>query len=128
MLDRLVGHCSYIQSMGLTMSKTYRFQVDISPKEHESLTQLARLAGLRTKKDLFSNALALFRWAAKERLNGRSIASIDDTTKEVRQFETPALSEIATQSPLVSIDELRRRSRESGRTLSEILDELEGAS
>lgn len=107
------------------MSKLYRFQVDLSSKEYDLVETLTRLAGLRTKKDLFCNALALFRWAANERLNGRAIAAIDTTGNQVREFEMPALAEIATQSPLVSIDELRRRVQESGRPLDEILDELE---
>ena len=107
------------------MDKTFRFQVDLSLSEHDSLEQLTSLTGLRTKRDLFCNALALFKWAAKERLNGRAIGSIDETTKEVRQFDTPALSELGNRSPFVSIDELRRRSKESGRPLAEVLEELE---
>jgi hypothetical protein len=106
------------------MSELYRFQVDISSKEFDLIEHLTRLAG-PTKKDLFCNALALFKWAANERLNGRAIASIDTATNQIRELEMPALAEIATQSPLVSIDELRRRAKESGRPLAEILDELE---
>jgi hypothetical protein len=107
------------------MSKLHRFQVDLSSKEYESIEHLMTLAGLRTKKDLFCNALALFRWAANERLNDRAIAAIDTKGNQIREFEMPALAEIASQSPLVSIDELRRRTKESGRPLDEILDELE---
>ena len=107
------------------MNKTYRFQVDISPQEYETLEQLTKLAGLRTKKDLFCNAIALFKWAAKESIKGRRIGSMDDAMSEIRQFQTPALSEIADQSPMVSIDELRRRASQPGRQLVEILDDLE---
>ena len=107
------------------MAKTYRFQVDLSTREYDSLEHLMRLTGLRTKKDLFSNALALFKWAVNQRLNGRSIASIDAETEQIREFDMPALAEIAAQSPLVSLDELRRRMKEPGRPLEQVLEELE---
>ena len=47
-----------------------------------------------TKKDLFNNALSLFRWAVEERKSGRIIASIDGEEKSVREVVMPALSDL----------------------------------
>lgn len=107
------------------MNDPRRFQVDISPQEHETLKQIAKLAGLRTENDVFCNAIALFKWAAKESIKGRRIASINENLSEIRQFVTPALMNISDQAPMVSIAEFRRRASETGRPLAEILDDLE---
>lgn len=46
---------------------------------------------LRTRKDLFNNALTLLEWAVKEKSAGRTIASIDDESKSVKELLMPIL-------------------------------------
>lgn len=86
------------------MASTHRFQIDFTKDELESLDRLGKLAALRTKREVVTNALTLFKWAAKEVLLGRIICSLDETTQTVKQLELPALTAIyeagqATPSP-----------------------------
>lgn len=52
-------------------------------------------AGIATNRELFNNAISLFEWAAKERVAGRSIVSIDPTTVEYREVVIPVLEALA---------------------------------
>jgi hypothetical protein len=69
-----------------------RFQIDVSEKKLLTIEELMRLCELPTKKDLFNNALTLFQWAVSEKLNGHTIASIDERTKKYRELQMPALN------------------------------------
>lgn len=108
-------------------SNTNRFQVDLNADQMQALEFLTGMAGLRTKREFFENALTLFRWAARERMQGRTICSIDAENHQIKELEMPALSAIASRGlvvPLVSEDELRLREAQPGRPLKEILSNL----
>ena len=52
-------------------------------------------AGVTTKRELFNNALSLFEWAAKERMSGRVIASVDPGADKYKEIIVPALEVLA---------------------------------
>ena len=110
----------------ITMVTTHRFQIDLTRSELDSIERLAQLAGFRTKKELITNAVTLFRWATKETLYGRSICSRNEATGEIRQLEMPALTAIAESvPPEVPREELLKRAGQgTGRPLSEIMADL----
>ena len=81
--------------MGLKV-KAYkmRIQIEINDEERDAIDALILKAGLKTKKELFNNALAIFEWALNEKKNGRSIASIDKDNEVIRELLMPTLSRI----------------------------------
>lgn len=107
----------------------HRFQLDMTKEELESLERLGQLASLRTKKEVIASALTLFKWATREILYGRSICSIDEATGKTKQFESPALSNLADAAariPRLTPEEYAQRLKESARPAAEVLAELKG--
>lgn len=93
----------------------HRFQMDMTREELESVERLGQLASLRTKKEVIGNALTLLKWAAKEILYGRTICSIDEATGKTKQFDLPALANIAeagSRSPLLTPEQRAERQKE----------------
>jgi hypothetical protein len=112
------------------MAALSRFQMDLTPDELESIERWSAFAGFRTKRDFFLNAFALFQWAAKQILLGRSICAINEATGEVRHLEMPGLAVIAakTTGSVLSPEELHRRTAEPGKPLAEFLAKLKETS
>jgi hypothetical protein len=110
------------------MAAASRFQMDLTPTELDSIERWSTFAGFRTKREFLINAFTLFQWAAKQVMLGRTICAMNETTGEIRHLEMPALATIAQNSPpsFLSPEEVRRRIAEPGRTLGEILSNLEG--
>lgn len=50
-----------------------RIQFDLPKSRVEELDDIARAAGITTRKDLFNNALTLLEWALKQRSEGKKI-------------------------------------------------------
>lgn len=67
-----------------------RLQLDMDKVGEELLTRLKRVTGSKTHKELFNNALTLLNWAVKQRIEGRTIASIDERGVR-RELQMPAL-------------------------------------
>ncbi len=67
-----------------------RLQLDIDKVGVELLARLKRVTGSKTHKELFNNALALLNWAVKQRMEGRTIASIHERGDR-RELQMPAL-------------------------------------
>ena len=109
------------------MTTTQRFQLDMTREELDLIERLGQMAGFRTKRELLANALTLFKWATRETLQGRTICSLNEATREIRYLELPALSAIAEACKRETIgdDEFRRRLSEPTRPLSEILPRLQ---
>jgi hypothetical protein len=80
------------------MSRVVRFQVEVTEEQSKSLDELARQVGLRTKKELFNNALTLFKWAVKERRKGRIICSVG-SNDSIKELEMPVLDAAGLASP-----------------------------
>lgn len=71
-----------------------RLQFEIDEEWVRELEELMRLGGIRTKKELLNNALTLLRWAAKQKLNGRTLVSVGEDGSE-RELEIPYLEAVA---------------------------------
>ena len=75
--------------MGMT-----RIQFELSEDRNKELEALMEKTGIRTKKDLFNNALTLLEWAVKEKRSGRIIASVDEGEKKFKEIVMPALENV----------------------------------
>src|SRR3712207_1548361 len=76
--------------------KLIRLQVEIEPEHMEELEELQVLGGLRTKKDLWNNAITLLKWAAREEARGASICSINEEEGTFKELELPFLQTYAS--------------------------------
>jgi hypothetical protein len=74
---------------------TTRVQLDLTSDQLLELEALMDRLGIKTKKDLFNNALMLLDWAARERQAGRIIASVDEQQDRYKQVMLPALERMA---------------------------------
>ena len=68
-----------------------RIQLDLPDDQVAQLDELMAETKLRTRKELFNNALTLFGWAVKEKRAGRVIAAIDQSQDIVKELLMPAL-------------------------------------
>lgn len=69
-----------------------RIQFELSEERLNELESLMEETGVRTKKDLFNNALTLLEWAIAERKAGRIIASVDEKENKYKEIVMPVLS------------------------------------
>jgi len=101
------------------LMQTKRFQLDLSEQEHVEMERLMAHAGIKTKREFVSNALTLFKWAAMEMLQGRTIASADakGSLKELQMPVFQNFTGIGLEELLLSNEEVRRRSQEPSRKL-----------
>ena len=86
------------------MTGITRFQVEVTDEQNRLLERLIEDVGLRSKRELFNNALSLLYWAVERSKEGRLIASVAPDEKSMRELELPAL--------LVLRERGRRRMRE----------------
>ncbi len=83
-----------------------RIQIDIDESGEQVLNNIKQATGLSTYKDIFNNAITLFEWAIRQRVEGRVISSLDERTKRYKEMTMPALEEsirranLATASPV----------------------------
>ena len=68
-----------------------RIQLDLPEEQVASLDELMAETKMRTRKELFNNALTLFDWAVKQKKAGRTIAAIDQSQGVVKELLMPAL-------------------------------------
>ena len=68
-----------------------RIQLDLDEAGVELVDELKRRTGSRTYKDLFNNAIVLLDWAARQRVEGRKITSVDARNENPRELEMPVL-------------------------------------
>jgi hypothetical protein len=71
-----------------------RIQLELPEERVEELDKLMKAVDLRTRKDLFNNALTLLEWAVNERKAGRVVASIDDETHRIKELVMPVLESV----------------------------------
>ena len=72
-----------------------RIQVEFDDDGVSLIECLKEKTGISTYKDLFNNALALLNWAVQQRESGRLIFSADESKKEYREMQMPALEHAA---------------------------------
>jgi hypothetical protein len=73
-----------------------RFNIEFTDEHVKLVGELMEKTGLRTQKDLFENAVALFSWAVKEVARGRMIASVDEENKAYAELHMPALMRVTS--------------------------------
>lgn len=71
-----------------------RIQIDLSPSELDRMNMVMKMTDLKTRKELFNNALSLFEWATVMAAEGREIGSIS-ADDNVRTIVMPALKNAA---------------------------------
>lgn len=71
--------------------KVVRVQLEMSEESVEKIDRLQQDTGLRTRKELFENAMALFAKAVEMSKAGRRIAFIDPEHDRYREFTMPSL-------------------------------------
>lgn len=71
-----------------------RVQLELSEERLGQLKNIMDLCEIKTQKDLFNNALALFEWAVKQRQRGRMIASVDEADMRFREMSMPSLENV----------------------------------
>ena len=74
-----------------------RIQLELPEDQVAELDELMRATKVRTRKDLFNNALTLFDWAVKEKRAGRVIASVDESQEVVKEILMPSLQRVSPQ-------------------------------
>ncbi len=73
-----------------------RLQIELDESKVEGLEELMRVCGLRTKKDLINNALALLEWAVRERQKGNAIVSLDEDSERYKEVYLPIFAHLET--------------------------------
>lgn len=76
-------------------SPTTRVQIEFSEREVEKLEWIMHVCEIKTRKDLFNNALTLLDWAVNEVGKGRKLASCDDASQERTILTMPILNAAA---------------------------------
>jgi hypothetical protein len=71
-----------------------RWQIDVEAPQLARLQSLMERCSLKTRKDLFDNAMTLFQWAVTQVENGNDIASYDPSTGIVRPVLLTALQNV----------------------------------
>ncbi len=74
--------------------KTTRLQFEIPEDRLEALDAIMREAGVKTRTELFNNAMTLLKWAVRQRKDGRVVASVDYDDKSFRELVMPILEDI----------------------------------
>ncbi len=72
-----------------------RLQFEVSEEQNKKIETLVKEVSLRTKKDLFNNAITLLNWAVKQYKAGRIIVSIDKQMESYRELAMPILDNVA---------------------------------
>ncbi len=74
-----------------------KVQFELSTEKVQEIAQLLQETDLRTKKELFNNALTLFKWAVNQRKAGKIIAAVDEKQEKYKEITMPALDFAAGQ-------------------------------
>ena len=72
-----------------------RLQFEVPEEQNKNIETLMKEVGLRTKKDLFNNAMTLLNWAVKQYKAGRIIASVDEQMENYRELVMPIFDNVA---------------------------------
>ncbi len=83
------------------MGKMVRLQVDFDESKMQELESFMEETHTNTKKEVIYAALTLLKWAAKQKREGRVIASLDEGSGSYRELEMPILSELSIEVELV---------------------------
>lgn len=88
-----------------TMNDLIRFQIEMNVDQMRDLERLMALCGLRTKRELFNNALTLLKWAVKEKAKGSSILAMNDANNSFLELEMPCLEAVVAREASSKLDD-----------------------
>ncbi|SFD03063.1 hypothetical protein [Collimonas sp. OK412] len=71
-----------------------RIQFDLPDTKIADLDRIMSEGGIKTRKELFNNALSLLEWAIKQKKTGRIIAALDEKSESYRELSMPILDNI----------------------------------
>jgi hypothetical protein len=80
-----------------------KFQADLAPAEDRMVRGLKQELQLGSNTDFLSDAVALFRWAVRERKHGRRIFS-ESETGERKELVLPRLERVAPEVALPRVE------------------------
>lgn len=86
------------QKISAHKAATQRYTIELSPEYQQAISELMDATGLRTQKDLFEDAIALFAWATREVARGRSITSLNEQTMSYAELQMPVLMATARRA------------------------------
>jgi hypothetical protein len=89
--------------MVLSKSAERRVQFDVLPERLAEFDQLMVFCDLKTRRDLFDNAMTLFEWAVHEVRKGREIASYDRNGDDVEVVRFPVLENASRRAKTLSV-------------------------
>ena len=75
-----------------------RIQFEVLASRLAEIDELMAFCDLKTRKDLFDNAMTFFEWAVHEVMAGRQIASYDSLEDSVQVVRFPVLDNAARKS------------------------------
>jgi len=67
-----------------------RLQFEVPEDKAKEIETMMAETGIKTNKELVSNALALFLWSVREVKRGRMIASVDEANGKYKEIRMPA--------------------------------------
>jgi len=70
-----------------------RIQIELADEKLSQFEQLMKKCGIRTKKDLINNALAVLEWTVSEKEKGNIIASVNEEENKYKELCLPILSD-----------------------------------
>jgi hypothetical protein len=72
-----------------------RIQIVVDDAYKGMLEDLKRVTGLQQWQDLFSDAITMYNWAVKQRMEGRIITSMNEQEENYRELQMPSLERAA---------------------------------
>lgn len=75
-----------------------RIQFDVLPERLDELDRLMALCDIRTRKELFDNAMTLFEWAVEVVRNGKNVAEYNKSSDHVEIVRLPVLENAARRA------------------------------
>ena len=80
------------------MNSTVTLKFVLPDEKLGELEDLMVRAGIASRKDLINNALTLLEWVIKEKEEGRTIVSLDPSSKRYKEIVMPFLKAIPSDS------------------------------
>jgi|SRR5438093_1951448 hypothetical protein len=103
--------------------QTSRLHIDVRAALEPRFARLLDLGALGTERELLDTSVTVLEWAVNQRLNGRVVGSIDESTGIFRELHMPYLEACRANARTRSaMPNARRRDRTSMIVLSTQLD------
>lgn len=73
------------------MSKDIKISIILDEEKKNQLETLMAQAGIRTKKELFENAMTLMKWVINQKQAGSIVGAMDEKGDFFKEFCMPAI-------------------------------------